>query len=172
MKLRSLLAIACAVAALGAVAGAWLEARPKPDARDASTLAERALRRAGVAFAPVGDGAVVAGAYESPGGERYDVWQVTVRLAAGPTIELDVDRVSGGFVQLDDVVDGRYALTEAQAQAIHDFDGRFPGLDERVRQNFATSGAGLLVAGVAMCLMLFAPQRGAARPAGQPPQPA
>src|SRR4051812_38932493 len=104
MRSRSLVAIVCMVVALGAVAAAWLEARPKPTSGDASALAERALRAAGVPSAAVGDGAVVAGVYQSgAGGERFEVWRVTVRVASGATIELDVDRDSGGFVQLDDV---------------------------------------------------------------------
>jgi hypothetical protein len=95
-----------------------------------------------------------------------------MRIASGATIELDVDRASGGFVQLDDVVDGRYALTDVEAQAIHDFDGRFPSLDARLRRNFAAAGAGLLVTAVAVCLTMFAPLRAAPRPAGLPPPPA
>ena len=75
-------------------------------------------------------------------------------------------------MQLDDVVDGRYALTDVQAQAIHDFDGRFPSLDDRVRRNFAVAGAGLLTAGVAVCFTLFAPRRAAPRPADRPLLPA
>jgi hypothetical protein len=169
MKVRSLVAIACAIVAIGAVAGAWLEARPRPTASDASALAERALRAARVPFAPVGADAVVAGVYESSAGERYDVWQVDVRRAGGKTIDLAVDRASGDFVQLDDVGEGRYALTDAQAQSIHDFDGRFPRLDDRVRRNLAASAAGLFVTGAAMCLMLFAPTRAAAPPADRRP---
>jgi hypothetical protein len=176
--MRSLVAIICTVVALGAVAGAWLQARPEPTADDASALAASALRAAGVPAAPakdgpVEDGAVVAGVYENPvAGERFDVWQVTVQIATGATIELDVDRASGGFVQLDDVVDGRYALTDVEAQAIHDFDGRFPSLDDRLRRNFAAAGAGLLVTAVAVCLTMFAPRRAAPRPADLPPSPA
>jgi hypothetical protein len=165
-------AIVCTVVALGAVASAWLQARPRPTSHDAAALTERALRAAAVPSSPVGDGAVVAGVYENAvAGERFDVWQVTVRIASGAMIELDVDRASGGFVQLDDVVDGRYALTDVQAQAIHDFDGRFPSLDDRLRRNFAAAAAGLLVAGVAVCLTMFAPRRAAPRPADPlPPQ--
>jgi hypothetical protein len=169
MRVRSFAAVACAAVALGAVAGAWLQARPKPTADDASALAARALRAAGVPMATE-DGAVVAGVYENPAaGERFDVWQVTVQIASGATIELDVDRASGGFVQLDDVVDGRYALTDVEAQAVHDFDGRFPSLDDRLRRNFAAAGAGLLVTAVAVCLTMFAPPRAAPPPAGLVP---
>jgi hypothetical protein len=158
----------CTVVALGSVAGAWLQARPKPTSRDAVVLASRALRGAGVETTSAAP-SVSEGVYENAAaGERFDVWQVTVTLASGPTIELDVDRSSGGFVQLDDVVDGRYALTDVQAQAVHDYDGRFPTLDDRLRRNFAATGAGLLVTGVSACLRLFAPRPGAARPAGRP----
>jgi hypothetical protein len=104
---------------------------------------------------------------EAGAGERFDVWHVTVQLASGASIDLDVDRDTGGFVQLDDVVDGRYALTDAEAQAIHDYDGRFPTLDDRLRRNFVATAGGLVVAGVSVCFAMFAPRRSAARRAGR-----
>jgi hypothetical protein len=161
------------VVALGAVAGAWLQPRPKPTAQDALTLAHRALRAAGVPSAPGGAADVVAGVYDNAdAGEHLDVWRVDVSIVGAVTIEIDVDRATGGLVQLDDVVDGRYVLTDAQAQAVHDFNGRFPTLDDRLRRNFAAAAAGLSAAAIAVCFTLFAPRRSFAQRDDLPPPPA
>jgi hypothetical protein len=136
----------CALVALAAVVGAWLEPRPDLERADAREFAQGALTAAG--FERVRVSNQVGAEVDTEGTEAVQVWVTTSRVQGGE-VELWVDRSVAQAVRVSS--EPSDLVSDAAFERLDDFDDD-PLLDERIRRNLAVTVAGLLGAAVSFVI--------------------
>ena len=147
---RPVLSALCAIVAVGAVLGAWFQARPSLAASDARDVAARALAAAGVTGVRVLEDVSEGTFTPQTGGESRAVWMAQA-VVDGGTVQLSIDRRRGRVVRVDDTNGPGYVLTEAQVKGLggqHDYET----LDRRSRRNYFATAAAVLAVCTAVAL--------------------
>lgn len=142
----------CAVVAVAAVAGAWLQPRPDLTREDARRFTAHVLEAAGfddVEVTPLVTRASDPPPPAQPDAVTLEVW-VTAATVEDGLVSFSVDRNAAQVLRyLDQGPGGEGFLSSAQQERIDDYDTD-PALQRRIRRNAAATGAGGLVGLVAV----------------------